>query len=205
MPEWTRHRSARRAAVPEGFDTYVGLEADAAMLRIYEPENVPGLLQTEDYARAVMRATMLTAAEEEVARHVAVRMARQERLVGPDAPQLWVVVNEAVIRRPVGSPAVMRAQLDRLLDSVAQPGVTIQVLPFNVGAHAGMDGSFTILSFPEPGDPDVAYVPYYTGALYLEKSQQITAYTLMFDHLRATALAPGASRDLIARARDELA
>ncbi|HEX6519485.1 MAG TPA: helix-turn-helix transcriptional regulator [Streptosporangiaceae bacterium] len=191
-------------AVPEGFDTYVGLEADAAMLHIYEPENVPGLLQTEDYARAVMRATMLTATEDAIGRHVAVRMARQERLVGPDAPRLWAVVNEAVIRRSVGGSAVMCAQLAKLLDSGAQPGVTMQVMPFSAGAHAGMDGSFTILSFLEPGDPDVAYVPYYTGALYLEKSQQTTAYTLMFDHLRAAALAPGASRDLIARARDEL-
>ncbi len=115
------------------------------------------------------------------------------------------MVNEAVVRRVVGGPAVMGAQLDRLLEAGAQPNITLQVLPFGAGAHAGMDGSFMILSFPEPGDPDVTYVPCYTGALYLEKPQQTTAYTLMFDHLRAAALAPGPSRDLIARARDELA
>lgn len=190
-------------AVPEGFETFVGLEAEAAALRAFESECVPGLLQTEDYAHAVIRASMLTASEEEIARHVAVRMARQARLSGSDAPSLWVVLGEAAIRRPVGGAAVMRAELDRLLDASDLASVTLQVLPFSAGAHPGLDGAFTILGFP--GDPDVVYVHYYTGTVYLEKPDDTGAYSLMFDHLRALALAPGASRDIIVRARDELA
>jgi len=192
-------------AIPEGFETYVGLEADATTLRTYESEYVPGLLQTEDYARAVMRATMLTASDEEIERHVAVRMVRQERLTGSGAPEIWAVVSEAVIRRVVSGEPVMRAQLSRLVEASKQPNITLQVLPFSVGAHAGMDGAFMILGFPAPTDPDVTYVHYYTGTLYLEKSEDLARYTLMFDHLRAAALPVGQSRDLIARARDELA
>jgi len=192
-------------AIPEGFETYVGLEADATTLRTYESEYVPGLLQTEDYARAVMRATMLTASDEEIERHVAVRMVRQERLTGSGAPEIWAVVSEAVIRRVVSGESVMRAQLSRLVEASKQPNITLQVLPFSVGAHAGMDGAFMILGFPAPTDPDVTYVHYYTGTLYLEKSEDLARYTLMFDHLRAAALPVGQSRDLIARARDELA
>jgi transcriptional regulator with XRE-family HTH domain len=192
-------------AVPEGFETYVGLEADATALRTYEAEYVPGLLQTDDYARAVMHASMLTATDEEIGRHVNVRMARQARLGSTDAPQLSVVLNEAVIRRAVGGAAVMRAQLAALIAASLQPNVTLQVLPFSAGAHPGMDGAFMILGFPEPSDPDVTYVHYYTGTVYLENTDDLGAYTLMFDHLRADALAPGQSRDLIARVRDELA
>jgi transcriptional regulator with XRE-family HTH domain len=190
-------------AVPEGFETFVGLEAEAAALRAFEPECVPGLLQTEDYARAVIRASMLTATEDEIARHVAVRMARQARLSGADAPPLWVVLGEAVIRRPVGGMVVMRTQLDRLVEAADLASVTLQVLPFSAGAHPGLDGAFTILGFP--GDPDVVYVHYYTGTVYLEKPDDTGAYSLMFDHLRAQALAPGASRDIVVRARDDLA
>jgi transcriptional regulator with XRE-family HTH domain len=192
-------------AIPEGFETYVGLEADATTLRTYESEYVTGLLQTEDYARAVMRATMLTASDEEIDRHVAVRMVRQERLTGPGAPEIWAVVSEAVIRRVVSGEPVMRAQLSRLVEASKQPNITLQVLPFSVGAHAGMDGAFMILGFPAPTDPDVTYVHYYTGTLYLEKPEDLARYTLMFDHLRAAALPVGQSRNLIARARDELA
>jgi transcriptional regulator with XRE-family HTH domain len=190
-------------AVPEGFETFVGLEAEAAALRTFEPECVPGLLQSEDYARAVIRASMLTAPEDEIARHVAVRMARQGRLSGADAPSLWVVLGEAAIRRAVGGAAVMRTQLARLLNASDRASVTLQVLPFSAGAHPGLDGAFTVLGFP--GDPDVVYVHYYTGTVYLEKPDDTRAYSLMFDHLRALAVAPGASRDMIARARDELA
>jgi transcriptional regulator with XRE-family HTH domain len=191
--------------IPEGFETYVGLEADATTLRTYESEYVPGLLQTADYADAVIRATMLTASDEEVEKHVTVRMVRQERLTGPGAPEMWAVVSEAVIRRVVGGGPVMRAQLGRLVETRKQPNITLQVLPFSVGAHAGMDGAFMILGFPTPTDPDVTYVHYYTGTLYLEKPEDLARYTLMFDHLRAAALPVGQSRDLIARARDELA
>jgi len=192
-------------AIPEGFETYVGLEADATTLRTYESDYVPGLLQTADYAHAVIRATMLTASDEEIERHVAVRMVRQERLTGPGAPEIWAVISEAVIRRVVGGELVMRAQLSRLAETSKQPNVSLQVLPFSVGAHAGMDGAFMILGFPAPTDPDVTYVHYYTGTLYLEKPEDLARYTLMFDHLRAAALPVDQSRDLIACVRDELA
>jgi transcriptional regulator with XRE-family HTH domain len=192
-------------AIPELFETYVGLEADAATLRTYHCESVPGLLQTEDYALAVNRATMISARNDEIEKQVAVRMARQERLAGTDAPQIWSVVNEAVIRRVVGGPAVMRAQLGKLVEVSEQSNVTLQILPFSAGAHAGMDGAFMILGFPEPTDPDVVYVNYYTGTVYLEKPQESERYGLMFNHLRAAALPVDQSRHLIARVADELA
>jgi transcriptional regulator with XRE-family HTH domain len=192
-------------AIPAWFETYVGLEAEAATLRTYESEIVPGLFQTEEYARAVNRATMLTASDEEIEKQAAVRMARQERVGAPDSPKLWAIVNEAVIRRAVGGRGVMRAQLGKLTEVSRQPDVTLQVLPFGVGAHAGMDGAFMILGFPEPTDPDVAYVHYYSGTLYLEKPPELQRYALMFDHLRAAALPVDASRELIGRAADELA
>jgi transcriptional regulator with XRE-family HTH domain len=198
---WNAHGDA----IPEWFATYVGLEADATTMRTYESEVVPGLLQTEDYARAVHEATMLTATEEEIEKQVAVRMARQDRLTAANTPQIWVVINEAVIRRIVGGAEVMCAQLVALAEASGRPNLTLQVLPFSVGAHAGMDGAFMILGFPEPTDPDVVYVHYYAGTLYLEKPQESERYTLMFDHLRAAALPVSQSRDLIVRVADELA
>jgi len=192
-------------AIADWFETYVGLEASASTLRTYESEFVPGLFQTEAYARAVHRAGMPAADDDEISRHVAVRMARQELLAEPDAPELWVVVNEAAIRRVVGGPLAMREQLSRLTEATRLPNVTLQVLPFSVGAHAAMAGAFMILGFPEPADPDVVYVNYDTGTLYLEKPPEIERYTLLFDHVRAAALPVGESRDLIARATSELA
>jgi transcriptional regulator with XRE-family HTH domain len=192
-------------AIPEWFEVYVGLEADATTLRTYESESVPGLFQTEDYARAVHVATMIGVSDDEIEKQVAVRMARQDRLAEADGPQIWSVINEAVIRRVVGSPAIMQAQLSKLAAVSRQPNITLQVLPFSVGAHAGMDGAFMILGFPEPTDPEVVYVNYYAGTLYLEKPRESQRYALMFDHLRATALPVEATRDLITRAADELA
>jgi len=192
-------------AIPEWFETYVGLEADATTLRTYESEVVPGLFQTEDYARTVYRTVMIKAGNDQIEKEVAVRMARQERLTGADAPQIWSVINEAVIRRVVGGPEIMRPQLVKLAQVSEWPNVTLQVLPFSAGAHAGMDGAFMILGFPEPTDPEVVYVNYYTGTVYLEKPQESDQYGLMFNHLRAAALPVDQSRDLIDRVADELA
>jgi transcriptional regulator with XRE-family HTH domain len=192
-------------AIPELYETYVGLEADATTLRTYESEAVPGLLQTEDYALAVNRATLITSSTEEIEKQATVRITRQERLAESDPPELWAVVNEAVIRRVVGGRAVMREQLRRLAEASNEPNITLQVLPFSAGAHAGMDGAFMILGFPEPTDPEVVYVNYYTGTVYLEKPPEIERYTVMFNHLRAAALPVDQSRDLIARVADELA
>jgi hypothetical protein len=191
-------------AVPDWFEVYVGLEAEAATIFAYDAEFVPGILQTEDYAWAVHQAQLVTATNEEIDRLVKVRIARQEVLRSGDTPQLWLILNEAVIRRVVGGGSVMRDQLDRLIEASRMPELTLQVIPFTAGAHAAMDGSFILLGFPEPTDPQIVYIEYHTGALYLEKRQEVERYRLMFDHLRASALPVDASRALMARVAEEL-
>jgi len=192
-------------AMGESFRTYVGLEASAVTLRAYESECVPGLLQTEDYARAILGSALSVGPDEDLERNVAVRMARQSLLSQDQPPELWAVVSEAAIRRLVGGVAVMRAQLDRLLEASHQPHVTLQVMPFSTGAHPGMAGAFTILSFAEPADPEVIYVTCSSGSLFLEKPEELSRCALIFNHLRAAALSMGQSRDIIARIRTELA
>jgi hypothetical protein len=192
-------------AVPDWFEVFVGLEADAATIQGYNAEFVDGLLQTPEYARAIHRAQLVTATQEEIEQRVKVRMARQELLTADGAPQVWLVLNEAVIRRLVGGRATMHEQLTRLLEIGSLPNVTLQVVPFSAGAHPAMEGSFNILGFPEPADPNIIYFEYHTGALYLEKPQEVQRYSLMFDHLRASAQPVDASRALITRVADELA
>ena len=192
-------------AMPESLKTLVGLEAAATALRTYESECVPGLLQTEDYARAIVRAGLSAGADDDIERYVAVRMARQTRLTQSPASELWAVIGEGSIRRQVGGVTVMRAQLTRLLEASYLPTVTLQVMPFGVGAHAGMAGSFLLLSFPEPADPDVVYASYSTGTLFLEKQEEVERTALIFNHLRAAALPIGQSREMVSRAQQELA
>ncbi|HEX3590503.1 MAG TPA: helix-turn-helix transcriptional regulator [Pseudonocardiaceae bacterium] len=177
---------------------FVGLEAEASSLRAYQALLIPGLLQTEDYMRAVIRAARPDATPPQVDKRVHARVARQRLLTEPDPPRYWAIVDEAVLCRSVGGDAVMRAQLEMLLGKAALPHVTIQVLPFSVGAHAGMEGSFLILGFPEQADPDVVYVDSTTAGIYLEEPAEILRYTLMFDHLRAAALSPDDSLTRIA-------
>lgn len=182
---------------------YVGLEAAAESIRAYEQQVVPGLLQTEDYARAMIRAARPDITAGEVERRVSVRMGRQSLLTQDDAIDLWVVLDEAVVSRPVGGDAVMRAQLQRLADAADLPNVTIQVLSFEAGAHAGMDGTFAILDFPEPGDPDVVFAENATGGLFLEKNDELRKYIFIFDHIRAAALRPEESVALIMKLAEE--
>jgi transcriptional regulator with XRE-family HTH domain len=186
-------------AIPEWFQFYVGLEAAASAMQEYNAELVTGLLQTEAYARAVMAAAMRADADEEMERQVAVRLERQKRLAAPDAPALWAVMNEAVLRRQVGGPQVMSEQLAHIRQLAARPNVTIQVLTFTAGAHPAMLGSFTVMQFPDPADRDVVYLEAETGALYLEKPEDVRRYSLMIDYLRAQALGPAESRALIAQ------
>ncbi|MGW4640188.1 helix-turn-helix domain-containing protein [Sphaerisporangium sp. NPDC004334] len=187
--------------IPQWFQVYVGLEAEALSLRNYESELVHGLLQTEDYARAVYEAARVTDSPEEIERHVALRMARQEIITKSEDPlRFWTVLNEAAIRRVVGGVTVMREQLRRLVDVAALSNVTLQVLPYEVGAHAAMLGPFAILSFTDHGGDDVTYLEHATGSLYLEKPDEVRSYTLMFDHLRASALDPRESLTLIRQA-----
>jgi len=198
---WQQHGEA----VPDWFEVFVGLEAEATTISGYEAEFVPGVLQTKEYARAVHRAQLVTATADEIDRLVRVRLARQELLISEDAPQLWLVLNEAVILRAVGGRDTMRAQLERLIEASSLPNVTLQIVPFSAGAHPAMDGSFKLLSFREPTDPNIVYIEYHTGALYLEKRADVSRYSLMFDHLRAAALPVDASRDNMARVAEELA
>lgn len=188
-------------AIPHWFQVYVGLESEATGLRLYESDFIPGLLQTEAYARASYEASLVTM-RDEIDRQVALRMARQERLTGPDAPQLWTIINEAAIRTRVGGSDVMRAQLAKLQEAAGLDNVTVQVLPFSKGAHPAMVGAFHILSFVAP-DPQVVYLEYYTGSHYLEKPAEVERYTLMYDHLRAAALPPDESVALIGRVAKE--
>jgi transcriptional regulator with XRE-family HTH domain len=185
-------------AIPEWFQFYVGLEAAASAMQEYCAELVTGLLQTEAYARAVMAAAARSDVEE-MDRQVAVRLERQKRLTAPDAPSLWVVLDEAVLLRQVGGPAVMAGQLAHIDQMAGQPNVTVQVLPFTAGAHPAMLGSFTLMQFPDPADKDVVYLEAETGALYLEKPHDVRRYSLMIDYLRAQALGPAESRALIAQ------
>ncbi|HEY6312880.1 MAG TPA: helix-turn-helix transcriptional regulator [Streptosporangiaceae bacterium] len=186
-------------AIPEWFQFYVGLEAATSAMQEYNAELVTGLLQTQAYARAVMAAAMRADADEEMERQIAVRLERQKRLTAPDAPTLWAVMNEAVLHRHVGGPQVMRDQLAHIDQIAGRSNVTVQVLPFTAGAHPAMLGSFTVMQFPDPADRDVVYLEAETGALYLEKPEDVRRYSLMIDYLRAQALGPAESRALIAQ------
>jgi transcriptional regulator with XRE-family HTH domain len=182
---------------------YVGLEAAAESVRAYEQQVVPGILQTEDYAKAMIRAARPDITLDEVDRRVTVRLARQSLLHQDDPLDVWIVLDEAVVSRPVGGDAVMRAQLERLVEAADLPNVTLQILPFEAGAHAGMDGTFAILDFPEPSDPDVVYAENATGGLFLEKSDELRKYVFIFDHIRAAALRPEESVAYIAKLAKE--
>jgi transcriptional regulator with XRE-family HTH domain len=194
------------STMPSWFQVYVGLEEEAASIQDYQPEVVPGILQVEAYARATYLAEAIVPSEDEINRQTTLRMERQKRLLEADnAPEMWFVCNEAVIRRVVGGRNAMKDQLDWLVALSRQPNITIQVLPFTAGAHPGMQGGFRILSFPEPADPAVVYVEYRRGSLYLEKVDDVHSYTLVFNHLRAQALGRDESRVLIASAAQDMA
>lgn len=172
---------------------YVGLEVAAASIRSYEALLVPGLLQTTQYARAATRAVRPDQPQEQIERQVELRMARQAILTQDDPPALWAILDEAALRRPVGEHGIMVEQLHHLIEVAELAAVTLQVLPYSAGEHAGMDGAFTILSFPEPADPAVVYLENATSDLYLENPDEIRRYSLLFDHLRAAALKPNDS------------
>lgn len=182
---------------------YVGLEAAAQSVRAYEQQVVPGILQTEEYAKAMIKAARPDITADEVDRRVRVRLGRQSLLNQDDPIELWVVLDEAVVSRPVGGDGVMRAQLERLVEASDLSNVTLQILPFEAGGHAGMDGTFAILDFPEPSDPDVVYAENATGGLFLEKSDELRKYTFIFDHIRAAALGPEESVAYIAKLAKE--
>ncbi|MEU6232324.1 helix-turn-helix transcriptional regulator [Kitasatospora sp. NPDC047058] len=179
-------------ALPEWFQTYVGMEADAARIRAYETELIPGLFQTPDYARATFRASLSgrdEGIEPIVERRARLRMQRQEIFTRSSPPTVWAILNEAVLRRPVGGPEVMRQQVSHLVELAQRPTVTIQVLPFSSGTHPAMSMAFHILSFSDvPGQ--IVYVEALTSSLYIEKESDIARHEFVFEQLAAAAMSP---------------
>ena len=174
----------------EWFVPHVGLEEAASMIRTYEVQFLPGLLQTEDYARAVIRLGHPDASESRVQRLVELRMARQRLLDRPEAPRLWAVIDEAAVRRPFGGPEVMREQLEHLVRVAELPNVTLQVARFHVSHHAAAGTPVTILRFPEPDLPDVVYLEQLTSAVYLDKRDDVDRYGLVMERLCTSADTP---------------
>ncbi|MFE5740374.1 helix-turn-helix domain-containing protein [Streptomyces celluloflavus] len=172
------------------FELHIGLEEAASLIRTYEVQFLPGLLQTREYARAVSRLGYPGASEDRLDRLVELRMKRQELLTRPDAPKVWAVVDEAAVRRPFGGREGMRAQLEHLLKVAELPNVTLQVAPFSVGANAAAGAPITILRFSEPDLPDKVYLEQLTGAIYLDKQDAVDQYTLIMDRLCAEADPP---------------
>ena len=185
--------------LPNPYEVYIGLEAAAASIRNFEPIVVPGLLQTADYARETFRNGPIELDPDEVERLLQVRLARQEILARDERPRLWVVIDEAVIHRVVGSVNAMRGQLRHLVESAQQGRTTIQVVPYRAGAHAGAIGAFVILDFVEDDDPAVVYVETLAGDIYLEGRSDVNRYTLAFDRLRAASMHPDDSVQMIER------
>jgi Domain of unknown function (DUF5753)/Helix-turn-helix domain len=189
--------------LPGWFESYLGLESVSSTIRTFELQFVHGLFQTQDYARAVTRLGHRSAPPSEIERRVGLRMRRQDLLTRTAPLRIWSVMDEAVLRRPFGSPAVLRAQLHHLIDAAALPHVTLQVVPFASGGHAAASGSFTVLRFEEPDLPDVVYIEQLTGAVYLDQRPDVEHYLEVADQLSGEALTPAASRRFIEQAAKE--
>ncbi|MEU8701763.1 helix-turn-helix domain-containing protein [Streptomyces sp. NPDC091387] len=183
--------------LPGWFQTYIGLEGAASLIRIYEVQFVHGLLQTEGYAHAVVSRGMRGAPAAEIDRRVALRLERQKALVAERAPRFHAVLDEAALRRPYGGREVMRGQLRHLIEMSEQPNVTLQVMPFSFGGHAGESGSFTMLRFPESDLSDIVYLEQLTSALYLDKAEEVAQYEKAMVRLHADSPGPEESRDLL--------
>ncbi|MFF5533323.1 helix-turn-helix domain-containing protein [Streptomyces cinerochromogenes] len=192
--------------LPDWFSLYVSLEGAARIIRSYEPHFVPGLLQTEDYARAVLEAgTIGQSSPETVERHVSLRMERQRLLERDDPPHLWVIMDETVLRRPVSMrPEVLRDQLDRLLEYAARDRVTLQIAEFAAGPHPGTYAPFTLFRFAEPELPDMVFTEYLTGALYLDARREVAAHLEVLDHMTARAASARRTLELLREHREGL-
>jgi hypothetical protein len=190
--------------LPQWFRAYVDLESAATLIRTYEGQLVPGLLQTEEYLRAVIRGAHLDRSAEEVERRVALRLTRQALLEGAGAPRLWAVVDESALRRPVGSREVMRGQLERLIDAAKLPNVTLQVLPLEAGAHPAMAGSFSLLRFADQELPDVVYLEHLTNAVYLDRRPEVERYLDVMESLCVASEPPNRTVELLELIRSQL-
>jgi hypothetical protein len=193
-PGWWHHYGD---VLPQWFRAYVDLESAAALIRTYEGQFVPGLLQTEDYMRAVVGGGHLEDPPEEAEHRVQLRLGRQALLERADAPRLWAVVDEAALRRPVGGRQVMRAQLERLIEATKLPNVTLQVLPFGAGAHPAMVGAFSVLRFGDQELPDVVYVEHLTSALYLSKQEDVDQYLHVMESICVRSAAPDETVEIV--------
>jgi len=196
---WSRYVDV----IPPWFRAYVDLESAAALIRTYEGQLVPGLLQTEDYTLMVVDSAHLDESPEVVERRIALRMTRQTQLTRPGAPHLWAVVDEAALRRPVGSHAVMRAQLERLVEATKLPNVTLQILPFGAGAHPAIVGAFSIMRFPDQEPPDVVYLEQQTNALYLDKRDDVDQYLDIIESICARSTAPDRTAEFLGKILNE--
>jgi transcriptional regulator with XRE-family HTH domain len=172
------------------YEFFIGLEWEASSIRDFELAMIPGLLQTEDYARALITSGPLRLDRDDVQRRVEVRMTRQRALARQNGPRLWAILDEAAIRRVVGGAAVMRAQLDHLAEANEQDNITVQVVPYGAGAHPGQLGPFIILEFAQPAEPAVVYMETVGGNLYVDKTEEVRLYTAAFERLHAAALSP---------------
>lgn len=201
QPGWWRQYAE---VLPPWFEGYLSLESEAVRLLAYESEVMPGLLQTEGYAAEIIRHSPYTPLPDEAARAAELRRARQVRLTGDDPVRLDVVINEGALRRLIGGADVMCAQLQHLATAAELPNVTVQVLPYSAGAHPGVDGSFTVLEFSDPGDPRIVYLDRMTDSDYLEGLRDVAAYRHAHEQLRRQALPPSESQEMIGGLIEEL-
>lgn len=198
---WQRYHDV----LPDWFSMYVSLEGAASLLRMYEPHFVPGLLQTEDYARSVMLSGAVGQSRpEDIERHVALRMERQSLLDKADAPRLWVVMDETVLRRTVGTPQAMRAQIDKLLEASEQTHITLQIAEFATGHHPGTYGPFVLFRFGVPELPDMVFSEYLTGAVYFDTRPEVASYLEVMDRMAAQAATARRTKDILRDFRKEL-
>jgi hypothetical protein len=193
-PWWQKYGDA----MPDWFAMYVGLEESASLIRGYDAQFVPGLLQTEEYARAVISQASTSVTDTELDRRLALRMGRQKMMARENPPRFWSVMDEAVLRRPIGGPEVMRGQLQRLITVAEEPHITLQIMPFRFGGHAAEGGSFTILRFADPEMSDIVYMEQLTSALYLDKSDDLDRYAAVMERLSVTASSPEQTREILA-------
>ena len=184
---------------PNWFHSYLGLEMAAEMIRTYEVQFIPGLLQTPDYARAVIQLgrDKRLLPPEELERLVSLRMARQETLGGIHPTRVWAVVDEAVLHRPIGGYAVLKAQLEHLAELSRQPNVTLQILPFSAGGYAATGGAFSLLRFADADLPDIVYIEHLTSAVYLDKREDLDEYVVTMDSLSIAASTPRRTHELL--------
>lgn len=188
------------------YSVYIGLETDAESLRVYEPQIIPGLLQTHGYAEAVIAGALPESTPADIDKRVTVRTRRQDRIKDGERPlRLWAVIDEGALRRVVGSPQLMVEQLEHLVEQSHLPHVTVQVLPFHMGAHPGISGHYAILEFPDTSDSSVVYIEGVTSDLYLEKAQDVAKYSVMYEHLRAQALNVEDTREFVTKIAKEYA